>query len=60
MQNTPIILSAIVSVVAVVAAAVALVLGHITAGDFLALVGPLAGASVGVGAHAAGVSAQSS
>jgi hypothetical protein len=60
MQNTPIILSAIVSVVAVVAAAVSLVLGHITAGDFLALVGPITGAAVGVGAHAAGVSSQSS
>jgi len=60
MTNTPILLSAIVSLVAVVGATVALVLGHITASDYLALVGPIVGVSVGVGAHAAGVSSQSS
>lgn len=60
MQNTPVILSTIVAVTAVVGATVSLALGHITAGDYLALVGPIVGVSVGVGAHAAGVSSQSS
>lgn len=60
MQNTPIILGALVAIIAVTGATVALVLGHITAPDYLALVGPIVGVSVGVGAHAAGVSSQSS
>lgn len=60
MQNTPIILSAVVAVTAIVAATTALILGHIQSSDFLAIVGAFGGTAVGVGAHAAGVSSQSS
>ena len=58
MTGTPIITSAIVALAAIAAATVAVVLGDIDGQSFVAIVGPLGGVFVGVGAHAAGVNAQ--
>lgn len=43
------------AIVGVIGATVAVCLGHIDAETYIALVGPVVGAGVGVGAHAAGV-----
>lgn len=53
----PLVISGVVAVVAIAAATVAVVLGHIDAQTFAALVGSFGGAGVGVGAHAAGTRA---
>jgi hypothetical protein len=55
MTSTTVISAAIVALAAIAAATVAVVTGHIDGQSFVAVVGPLAGVFVGIGAHAAGV-----
>lgn len=53
----PLITSAAVAAVAIAGSTVAVCLGHIDASTYAAIVGAVTGASVGVGAHAAGTRA---
>jgi hypothetical protein len=53
----PLIVGAVVAVVAIAGATVAVCLGHIDPQTFAAIVGVFGGAGIGVGAHAAGVRA---
>ena len=55
--SLPLVLGAIVSVVAIAAATVALCLGHLDAQTYATIVGVFGGVGVGVGAHAAGTRA---
>lgn len=53
----PLVVSGVVALVAIAGSTVAVCLGHIDASTFAAIVGGVTGASVGVGAHAAGTRA---
>lgn len=53
----PLVTSAVVALVAIAGATVAVCLGHIDASTYAAIVAGVTGASVGVGAHAAGTRA---
>ncbi len=53
----PLVVSAVVAIVAICGATVAVTLGHIDASTYAAIVAGVTGASVGVGAHAAGTKA---
>ena len=55
--SVPLIVGAVVAVVAIVAATVAVSLGKIDSSTYAAIVGTFGGAGVGVGAHAAGTRA---
>jgi hypothetical protein len=53
----PLVVSGTVAALAIAGSTVAVCLGHIDASTFAAIVGGVTGASVGVGAHAAGTRA---
>lgn len=55
--SVPLIVGAVVAVVAIAAATVAVSLGKIDSPTYAAIVGTFGGAGVGVGAHAAGTKA---
>lgn len=56
-SSVPLIVGAVVAVVAIACATVAVSLGKIDSSTYAAIVGVFGGAGVGVGAHAAGVKA---
>lgn len=56
-STVPLVVSAGVALAAIASATVAVVLGHIDASTYAAIVGGVTGAGLGVGAHAAGTRA---